>query len=63
MGWANILIMVLSALMILISIGVVTINDGDGGFDYTGRLLCSICACTLTVSLTIRILLYIGALG
>lgn len=63
MGWFNILMMVLSALMILISIGVVTINNGDDGFDYTGRLLWSICACTWTVSLTIRILLYVGALG
>lgn len=62
MGWSDILMMVLSALMILVSIGVVTINDGDDGFDYTGRLLWSISACTWTTSLTIRILLYVGAL-
>lgn len=62
MDWFNILMMVLSALMILVSIGVVTINAGDDGFNYTGRLLWSICACIWTASLTLRILLYVGAL-
>ena len=63
MSWSDILMMVLSALMILFSIGAVTINDGDDGFGYVGRLLWSICACLWTASLTLRILLYVGALG
>ena len=63
MDWIEVLLMVLSALMILISLGAVTLNDNDDGFGYTGRLLWSICACFWTTSLTIRILLYVGALG
>lgn len=62
MDWIEVLLMVLSALMILISLGAVTINDGDDGFGYIGRLLWSLCACFWTVSLTLRILIYVGAL-
>ena len=62
MGWIDILMMVLTALMILISLGAVAFNDSDDGFGYIGRLLWSLCACFWTVSLTLRILIYVGAL-